>query len=179
MTKKKEPYREPSSEETKRHWSAQEVSVFRKPKSRDKGLTVVTSPDHVKGIVDAEIQQGPQNTFKLKTPPSIVIEDPMLHVQSMIRMSKDMEAEEFMLHCTTPLDLALYEYLYGDMRSAQRGMGLLKLNEAIFKAQQEAMKQVNIQQARDDKREAKLINAQRTMKYLRQIKPTDEPSKGD
>lgn len=176
---KKEPYSEPSKDETKRHWKAQEASIFSPPKRRDKGLTIVNSPLHAEGIVDAEIASGPQNTFKVKTPPSLVIEDPMLHVQQMIRMSKNMAADDFMLECTTPLDLALFEYLYGDMRSAQRGMGLLKLNEAIFKAQQEAMKQVNIQQARDDKREAKLLNAKRAMTYLKPPKPKDKPSEGD
>lgn len=174
--KKQEPYNEPTDDQVKRHWKAQETSVFRAPKSRDKGLTIIPSPTAVGDIVQAETENGPVNTYKLKTPPDFIMDDPMRRVQDMIRRSKQMTADEFWMLCETPLDLALYEYLFGEMRSSQRGTGLLQLNDAIFKAQQEAMKQLNIAQDRADSKMDKLLKARRMGKM---ISDKNASSKGD
>ncbi|WP_156416652.1 MULTISPECIES: hypothetical protein [unclassified Sphingopyxis] len=175
--KKQTPYQQPTEKQVKDHWQAQKPSVFRKPHSRDKGLTIVNSPDELSGLLNAEIEQGPQRTFRMKTPPNISFTDPTLHIQNLIRMSREMTADEFKQQCNSPMELALYEYLYSAINPNSKAMGLLKLQELLFRAQQEANKQINVEAAREERKEERLRKMMRRMKQI--APPENNPSEGD
>ncbi|KTE19886.1 hypothetical protein ATE69_13460 [Sphingopyxis sp. H071] len=92
-------------------------------------------------------------------------------------MSREMTADEFKQQCNSPMELALYEYLYSAINPNSKAMGLLKLQELLFRAQQEANKQINVEAAREERKEERLRKMMRRMKQI--APPENNPSEGD
>ena len=153
-------YTPPSAKQVKRHWQSQEPSLFRKPNSRDKGISIVTDKKQMRAIVAHEIAGEAQEVFRLKSPAG-EWHDPLARMNDLIRMStqRGVDAKTFRELCQTPDDLMIYELLYGEMTSSQRSNGLIKVADQMFRKQQEVLKQANIQKQREDAKEARLMKS--------------------
>ena len=138
--------------EAKRHWSAQEPSLERPYKTRDKGLTQVDNPKEIRTILEREAEEGPVATYKARTPRNIV--DPVARAQSLTRSHAQdgMDSEAFRAKCETPEDYQLWLAFYGDMKDRDRGQLLNKLSAQLWDRQKELLKQVNIDRAHEDKK---------------------------
>lgn len=160
-------YRPPTAEQAKRHWQSQAPSVWRRPKTKDQGVTIVTSKEHARAIIAAELTEGPQEVYRLKTPPGD-FHDPMARMKDFIRLKtqQGLTAEEAYSLCQTPDDLLIYELLYGEMSASQRSNNLAKVTDQVFRRQQEVLKQVNIQKQRDDQKAARLLKARENMRDI-------------
>lgn len=132
----------------------------------------MTSREHAQAVITAELTEGPQSVYRLKTPEGIW-HDPMTRMSDLIRLhtQKQISAEDFRCLCETPDDLMLYEYLYGDMTASQRGTGLIKMADQMFRKQQEVLKQINIEKQREDKRAAAMIKARASLSKRLQKDP--------
>lgn len=164
--RKRYEYRKPTADEVKAHWLSQEPSVFRKPRSREKGVSIVTSKKQLAAILKGELHGEPQPVFKTKTPASVEpFKDPLKRVTSMIQMKTQcgVTSDVFYQQCESAEDLLLHELLYGEMSAAQRANALLKLADQGFRRQQEVLKQINIEKAREDKKAARLLKVRQSL----------------
>ena len=134
--------------------------MFRRPKSKDRGLTIVNSKEQALAILRAEAAEGEQAVYKLKTPPG-QWDDPMSRMQGFIRMAtqQGVDAAQALTAVNTPEDMLMWTLLYGKMTDAQSANAWLKVSDQVFRRQQEVLKQINIEKQRGDKKEDRLSKA--------------------
>lgn len=138
---KEPPYTPPSSEQAKKHWQRQDVSVQRTPGLRDPGLTVIPDKDALQGLIASEVSGVPQVAYRMRNPVDEPVEDAVARSQRMIRLALTMERADFYSRCENSEDVSLYFIMYGDMKDAQRAHALQKYTDHIHRKQQDSYKE--------------------------------------
>jgi hypothetical protein len=126
----------PTPEESKRHFNAQDKSVFRKPFDRDPGVTILNDVNEAKALLTSELAGQTVTTFKSRNP-ATTYPDPAAEIQAKIRSIHKGKTtpETFVQGITSPLDYLLYEIAYGDQTSNQRSKNLVALAKLLHEEQ--------------------------------------------
>lgn len=126
----------PTRKEVKKHWDAQDPSIFRKPYTRDKGHSIINSVQELKQVLDMEVSGQPVDLYKTRSP-ATTYPDPVASVQYLIQSyhSKSLTKKEFAEQVKTPIEHQLYLILYGNMTDHQKATNIDKLIKQLFAEQ--------------------------------------------
>ena len=149
----------PSPEQVKKHFQAQEKSVFQKPYTRDPGVTIVTTPGEVSRILDAAQQGETVSAFKLRNTDEI-LPDPVARASDLLQKAHGgMSGDDFAALVASPLDEQCRLALYGQMSDYQRAQIWQRIHKQAFEEQQAALAEAHRRHQLDQKKTDQLLKA--------------------
>ena len=169
----------PTPEEAKRHFDAQERSVFRKPHCRDDGVTILNDPKEAKALLASELAGNPVATYKSRSP-ATNYPDPAADMQRKIRSihAGQITPEKFAQNIESVQDYLLYEIAFGDQTSNQRSKNLVALAKLLHAEQQRIDELVHREKQREAKKTDQLLKAGALQEQIINNKAKREASKG-
>lgn len=158
----------PSPDECKRHFKAQEASVFRDPSKRDLGVSIVNTPAEAKAILQAELAGEPVTLPKLRNT-AVDLVDPTARVQGQIRAiyKGKVSKEQFEGQIESPRDMLLYEIAFGDQTSNQKAKNLVALAKLLHEEQKLQEEILHRNRQLEQKRTDQLLRATRMADEMR------------
>ncbi|OJY60937.1 MAG: hypothetical protein BGP16_00930 [Sphingobium sp. 66-54] len=158
----------------KKHWNAQEPSLFREPGKHDPGFSIVNNTGQAKDILASEMDGNPVQLYKTRNP-ATTYEDPIAKAQSLIRWhhSHQPSDDEFRTRVKSVEDQLLFLLLRGDMSDNQRANGLVKLAKLLADAQKRQEDLLHRDKVEERKRTEQMLKASRMAEQMRRQRRGD------
>ncbi|MEV4934135.1 hypothetical protein [Sphingobium sp. LSP13-1-1.1] len=169
----------PTPEQAKRHFDAQDRSVFRKPGSRDPGVTILNDPKEAKALIASELAGNQVATYKTRNP-ATTFPDPAADMQRKIRSihAGRIAPESFKENIDTVQDYLLYEIAFGDQTSNQRAKNLVALAKLLHEEQKRIDELVHRERQLEAKKTDQLLKGRALQEQMLQNKAKREAMKG-